>query len=286
MSNPGDTPNPYASQPPPGTPYHQIPTQSHNPYAQPHGGYGYPGQAAAMPGAPGAPGTAGATGATGAVGKKTPGWLWAVGGAVVASAVWAGVLFAGGGFGEPEADLRGYAYQDDLCAKTSFTPFEDNRYALEDSSTASSAGENPEHSGGRHAALDSMSCNADLTPTEAGPDDYSSTFVATKAVLHKKTDPAPEFEAQYRSYELQKSSGYTVEPVQGIGDEAFLVTRGAAADSKGSHVILGVRDGWFTYEIAWSSYSSGGSSVRQPRPEAISDMLQDSTRQTLPKLRG
>ncbi|MER7395457.1 hypothetical protein ABT381_08065 [Streptomyces sp. NPDC000151] len=272
--------------------------QQQNPYAQPPAGYGYP--AAAPHGAPTMPsaGPAGygvgpggpdGTGGTGG-GKGLPAWLWAVGGAVVASAVWAGVLFATGGLGglggEPSPDLRGYRYQSDLCRSTSWTPFEDARFKMEDSSTSDSAGENPESSGHEDPALDSMWCNADLVPEDAGSDDYSSTLVYSKAFLHKKTDPAPEFAAQYRSYEQERSSThYKVEPVRGIGDEAYLVTREETTDSKGSYVVLGVRDGWLTYETTWSSYSSSDNTDR-PDSAEVADMLRTSAKQTLAKLKG
>lgn len=313
MSHSGEQGNPYAQQPPPpqgpqpGNPYGQVPQQQ-NPYAQqqggPQGAYGYPAappSAPPMAGGPGTPGPVGpggygvpgqgGPGGPGGSGKGVPAWLWAVGGAVVASAVWAGTLFATGGFGsqEPVADLRGYTYKSDLCSVTSWTPFEDARFDLEDSNTSSSSGENPEASGVQHAALDSMWCNADLVQPDADPDDYASTFVYTKAFLHKKSDPAPEFAAQYSAYEQQKSSiDYKVAPVQGIGDEAYLVTRSESAgssESKSSYVILGIRDGWMTYEITWSSYSTSDSSSL-PGNAQVSEMLQSSAKETLAKLKG
>ncbi|MEV0599752.1 hypothetical protein AB0I82_10695 [Streptomyces sp. NPDC050315] len=270
-----------------------------NTYAQPQPptGYGYP--AAAPHGAPhGAPGPTmpgtgpagygggpGGPGGTGG-GKGVPSWLWALGGAVIASAVWAGVLAATGGLGEPSPDLRGYRYQSDLCRSVSWAPFEDARFKMEDSSTSDSAGENPESSGHEDPALDSMWCNADLVSEDAGDNDYSSTLVYSKAFLHKKTDPAPEFAAQYRSYEQQQSStDYKVEPVQGLGDEAYLVTRQETADSKGSYVVLGVRDGWLTYETTWSSYSSTNTTTH-PDATEIADMLRTSAEETLGRMKG
>ncbi|POX39050.1 hypothetical protein C3486_19955 [Streptomyces sp. Ru73] len=314
MSNSGEQPNPYAQQPPqppqgaapqgpppppqmpqqnqgpqPPSPYGQVPQQ--NPYAQQPAGYGYPAAhgVPTMPGGvpAGAPGGYGGGPAPTGGGKGLPAWLWAVGGAVVASAVWAGVLFATGGSSDAASpDLGGYRYQADLCGSTSWTPFEDARYKMEDSSTSASAGENPASSGHQDPALDSMWCNADLVPDDAGDDDYSSTFVYTKAFLHKKTDPAPEFAAQYRSYEEQESSTkYKVTPVQGIGDEAYLVTREESADSKSRYVVLGVRDGWMTYETSWSSFSSSDNSGA-PSSDEVADMLRTSATQTLKKLQG
>ncbi|WP_223736473.1 hypothetical protein [Streptomyces purpurogeneiscleroticus] len=253
-----------------------------HPYGAPPAGYGYP---AAVPGAGYGGGPGGSGGTRG--GKGMPSWLWAVGGAVVASAVWAGVLAVTGGLsGEPSPDLRGYRYQSDLCRSVSWTPFEDARFKMEDSSTSDSAGENPEPSGHQDPALDSMWCNADLVSEDAGDNDYSSTLVYSKAFLHKKTDPAPEFAARYRSYEQEQSStDYKVEPVRGIGDEAYLVTREETADSKGSYVVLGIRDGWLTYETTWSSYSSSNTTGR-PDSTEVADMLRTSAKETLARMRG
>ncbi|MGI5468707.1 hypothetical protein [Streptomyces sp. CA-132043] len=283
---------PQGPQPPQSAnPYGQPPQQ--NPYAQPPAGYGYPAPhgAPTMPGGvpvgtPGGYGSAPAGAPTGG-GKGVPAWLWAIGGAVVASAVWAGVVFSTGSFGgEPSPDLRGYSYTADLCGSTSWTPFEDARYKMEDSSTSTSAGENPAASGHQDPALDSMWCNADLVPEDATSDDYSTNFVYTKAFLHKKTDPGPEFAAQYRSYEQQESStDYKVTPVQGIGDEAYLVSREESTDSKSTYVVLGVRDGWLTYETAWSSYSSSDSTNR-PGSDEVADMLRTSATETLQKLKS
>ncbi|MEU7482728.1 hypothetical protein [Streptomyces sp. NPDC042319] len=312
MSNSGEQPNPYAQQPPqppqgpapqgPPPPPSRIPQQPQgpqppqsanpygqppqpNPYGRPPAGYGYPAPHGA-PIMPGGYGSAPAGAPTGG-GKGVPAWLWAIGGAMVASAVWAGVVFSTGGLGgEPSPDLRGHTYKADLCGSTSWAPFEDARYKMEDSSTSTSAGENPAASGHQDPALDSMWCNADLVPEDAGSDDYSTNFVYTKAFLHKKTDPGPEFEAQYRSYEQQESStDYKVTPVQGIGDEAYLVSREGATDSKSTYVVLGVRDGWLTYETAWSSYSSSDS-ADSPSSDEVADMLRTSATETLRKLKN
>ncbi len=54
--------------------------------------------------------------------------------------------------------------------------------------------------------MDSMWCNAELKPSDAGSNDYSSAWVYSAATLHKKTDPTAEFADGYRAYESQRSS--------------------------------------------------------------------------------
>jgi hypothetical protein len=282
MSNSGEQHNPYA-QPQPD-PYGQVPAQQ-NPYAQqgppqvaPGGGYGYP-----------APGTAPAGAPDGSGGQGASGWLWATGGAVAASAMWASVMFATGGFGasEPDPDLAGYSYSTDLCADTSMSPFQDADFRTKQPTGSDSKNANPQHSGSRQPSLDSMWCNIALERKDTSSSDYSSTFVYNTATLHKKTDPGPEFADGYHAYEKQETSGdysYQVEPVSGLGDEAYLVTKSTGRDS-GSYVILGVRDGWMTYQSTWSSYAAGSSTGKQPTSQEVATMLKSSATETMRRLR-
>lgn len=258
------------------------------PLGQPQPAAPYPGQVAGGYG-PGAPATPGPSG-----GGKGRGPLWALGGAIVASAVWAGVLFATGGFGDddPKADLGGYAYTGDLCKATDYGPFEDAGYTKEtpsSGSSSSSSDKNPRSSGVEDKALDTMQCNTSFKANNASSSDYSSTWLTSSALLHRKTDPAPEFEAQYRAYESQSSATYSyqVTEVPDIGDEAYLVTQ-VKKDSKddGSYVILGVRDGWMTYQSSWSNYTSSSSTVTPPDSKKVGKMLARSAEATMERLQG
>ncbi|WP_050502852.1 hypothetical protein [Streptomyces monomycini] len=209
------------------------------------------------------------------------------------------ILFAAGAFGDarPEPDLADYSYTSDLCNRTAFTPFENANFKIKPAGSSSSSGssgssaqnaqnpQNPQYSGVQQGAMDSMWCNAELKPSGADGNDYSSTWVYSSATLHKKTDPSAEFADSYRAYESQRSSvAYRVTPVPGIGDEAYLVSR--SDDSSGSYVILGVRDGWATYQITWSSYTSRSSSAKPPTAEQVTGMLKASATQTLRRLRS
>ncbi|MGW7574036.1 hypothetical protein [Streptomyces sp. NPDC054765] len=298
MSISGDQNNPYA-QPEPH-PYGQVPAPQNpapapqNPYAQqampqgPGGGYGYPAPGVPVPpiGAPtvGAPMAAPGGGA----GRGVSGWLWAIGGAVAASAIWGSVLFATGGFSShPNPDLAGYAYTGDLCADTSMTPFEDAHFKTKATTGTTSKDANPQHTGAQLKSLDTMSCNVSLEQENASSSAYSSTWLYNTVTLHRETDPAPEFADGYRSYEKQDTSvGYKVEAVPGLGDEAYLVTRkDEGSTSSSSYVILGIRDGWMTYQSTWSSYASSSSGT-PPTATEVATMLKTSATETLKRLQN
>ncbi|MFD7661443.1 hypothetical protein [Streptomyces sp. NPDC059788] len=263
------------------------------------GAYGFPAaggpqQPGVVPAGTGGSVSGGGGGTGGSGGGSAQHWLWALGGAVAASAMGGALLFAVGAFGDarPDPDLAGYSYTSDLCDRTSFTPFESANFKIKPAGSSSSSSgasgggaQNPQYSGVQQGALDSMWCNAELKPSGADSGDYSSTWVYSSATLHKKTDPAPEFADNYRAYESQRSSiSYKVTPVPGLGDEAYVVSR--SDDSSGSYVILGVRDGWATYQITWSSYTSRTSSTKPPTTEQVTGMLKSSATETLRKLRG
>lgn len=241
-----------------------------------------------MPSPPGPPGmSTGLPGAGEGTGRAKTGWLWAIGGAVAASAIWASLLFAAGSFsGEADPDLAGYGYTSDLCAKTSLTPFENAHFTIKASTSAKDA--NPQHNGAQQNTMDTMSCNVSLEPQNAAGSGYSSTWMDNTVTLHKKTDPAPEFADSYRSYEKQETSTrYTVEAVPGIADEAYLVTRqDEGSTSNSSYVILAVRDGWMTFQSTWSSYASSSGTAKQPTPAEVATMLKTSATETLKRLQG
>ncbi|MES4901919.1 MULTISPECIES: hypothetical protein [unclassified Streptomyces] len=324
MSIPGETPNPYGPPQQPQPPQPGAPAPQHNPYAQgPQQGqspqqspYPYaqptmpamPAVTAMPPGPPGPPGAGGwstpetAAGAGyGPMGTQQPmppagpggtggrgggkGWVWALGGAVVASAVWAGVVFSTGGFGstEKKADLGSYQYAGNLCTSSDFSPIENASFKEKDSTS----GANPQHSSSEDPAMDSMTCNVDYEPSSSSSGDYSSAWLYTTAYLHRKTDPAPEFKATYMSYKNQKTSSthYKVSKVSGVGDEAYVVAQEYEGTSNTSaYVILGVRDGWMTYQTTWSQYASSSSDSPIKSNSEITEMLKESAKGTLEKL--
>jgi hypothetical protein len=206
------------------------------------------------------------------------GLLWALGGAVIASAVWASVLFATGGIlgegGRP--GLAGYAFRKNICPETDLSAFKE-KYPHEESMPKSDAA--------THKALDAMWCTTTLAPSDA---QNSSATLVVEMWLYKKTDPAANFAALYESFDQRGGSGnaYTVRKVAGIGDVAYMVLPEEPRET-GSSAYLAVRDGWMTYQMSWSNYvSSSDTGVREPDLSEIETMLKHDTRATLAKLKG
>ncbi|MFC9156718.1 hypothetical protein ACFTT0_17260 [Streptomyces bauhiniae] len=252
---------PVPQAPPPG-PF-QPPTtpagpQAGNPYAQPP-----------QYGPPPFPPTAGKSGGAGRA------VLWAVVGAVAASAVWAAGVFLIGAAANA-ADLRGYTAPSDLCSRADYGSFKDE-YTASDST--------PTHSSLKDHALDESYCSASLKKSGSS---YADAYLSLQIDLHKKTDPAPEFTATWKNYE-RTHTGYDVGAVEDIGDEAYLVTQDTTTgtSSAGSrYATLAVRDGWVTYTMTYSAYlSSYDPDKDPPKIDEISDWLKTDTRNTLDRLK-
>jgi hypothetical protein len=245
-----------------GPPAASLPTQ-HNPYGQPQPG-GYP--PAGYPQAPAAPGSGGAGRAV----------LWAVLGAVLASAAWAGGVFLLGR--DDKADLRGYEAKSELCREVEHSSFDDE-YPEEDSSPVNQSLE--------HEALDQSYCSLSLKKSSTST--LSDAYFSVELELHKKTDPGPEFTARWAEYD-QRYDDYEVERVSGFGDEAYLVTEDTTSggDSSGSRsATLAVRDGWVTYEMSWSAYAATYDDDAASLPEVaeVTDWLKTDTTATLENLK-
>lgn len=147
-------------------------------------------------------------------------WLWALGGAVVASAVWGAVLFADGSR-DQAPDLHGYRLGKDPCAAVGLK-----------SIGAAIAPREPEGDfevgALRHEALDQAQCYISLlTGDEQRRSDkrwFVDYTVTVKVALHKKTDPGVEFEAGRTATELGVDPEMKVEAVPGLGDKAYLLS--------------------------------------------------------------
>ncbi|CAM5228265.1 hypothetical protein [Streptomyces tanashiensis] len=155
-------------------------------------------------------------------------WLWALGGAVLASAVWGGGLYAYGQKKEPGPDLGGYRTDVKLCEAAKLK-------ALGGILGKRSAdGDGPEMN---EPAVYEASCSMVFGDPDAG---YSATVTYT---LHKVMDPGHEFAARAKYYGLGTSIG-------GLGEEAFF------DDNGGEGGELRVLDG--QVEIALSIYRQYG----------------------------
>ncbi|MEU0005644.1 hypothetical protein ABZ079_15490 [Streptomyces sp. NPDC006314] len=265
-------PYPNPQSPPPGNFYAQ-PTLVGQPAAQPLPGQLPPGnpyaQAPQYGPVPVPP--AGGSGGGGA-GKAV---LWAVVGAVVASAAWAGGVFLLGGKGD-SADLRGYSAPGNMCSSADYASFKDE-YTQDDSS--------PTRTALKDKALDESYCSLSLKKPGST---YADAYLSMQLDLHKKTDPGPEFTANWKNYG-DSHKDYDVDPVKGIGDEAYLVSQDTTGgSSSGSrYATLAVRDGWVTYTMSYSAYLSSYDKDKDPPAiTEVSDWLKTDAKATLGQLKG
>ncbi|MCX4759544.1 hypothetical protein OG562_00775 [Streptomyces sp. NBC_01275] len=241
----------------PGIPGQPGPPQSVNPYAQPG-----PYPAIAPP--PGG-------GSGGRAGRAV---LWAAVGAVVASAAWAGGVFLLGSAGK-DADLRGYTAPSNFCNSADYSSFK-TEYPDNDGS--------PTHTTLKADALDEGYCSLSLKKTTSS---YADAYLSVQVDLHKKTDPGPEFTATWENYG-DSHTGYDVDTVPGIGDEAYLVSEDTTSGStSGSlYATIAVRDGWVTYTMSYSAYLSSYDDDKDPPTlDEVTDWLKTDSKSTLEGLK-
>ncbi|MET9410826.1 hypothetical protein ABZX90_34460 [Streptomyces sp. NPDC002935] len=256
LPRPEPAPGPYTG-PVPANSYGPPPVY---PPAQPYA-YGQP------------PGFPPPSGGRGTAGRAV---LWAAVGAVVASALWAGGVFLLGPLGD-DPDLAGYRARANLCSSVDYTALR-TEYAEEDNA--------PTHNSLKHKAIDESYCSISLKKSSSSS--YSDAYLSVQMDLHKTTDPSPEFTAVWSEYH-QRYEDYEVEKVSGFGDEAYLVTEDTTSGSgtSGSRaVILAVRDGWMTYQMSWSVYTSSYETATPPEIGEVSRWVKTDTRSTLENLRS
>ncbi|MGW1206628.1 hypothetical protein [Streptomyces cyaneofuscatus] len=152
--------------------------------------------------------------------RRGHGLLWAVAGALTASAVWATTVFGYGNGIAERPDARGYQLGGRSCS------------ALQLKALTASVGqreEGPALAPGRieHPALDRIRCLLALTSPEDS-DTYDkgwSLYVQAEltAELHKGTDPRSEFEAREAPSVLAGGEEKPAELVPNLGDRAYLL---------------------------------------------------------------
>ncbi|MGW1965521.1 hypothetical protein ACWCPD_35350 [Streptomyces sp. NPDC001935] len=261
---PEPTPGP-ASGPTPGPIPGPTPTGSYGPPPThpPTQQYAY-GQPPGFPPPSGGKGTAGRA------------VLWAAVGAVAASVVWAGGIVVLGPLGD-DPDLAGYRAKANLCSAVDYSALR-TEYSEEDSS--------PTHNSLKHKAIDQSYCSISLKTSSSSS--YADAYLSVEMDLHKSTDPAPEFTAVWSEYG-QRYEDYEVEELSGFGDEAYLVTEDTTSGTgtSGSRAVtLAVRDGWMTYQMSWSAYTTSYGSTTPPEVSEVSRWLRTDTRSTLENLRS
>ncbi|MFD5142900.1 hypothetical protein [Streptomyces sp. NPDC058401] len=155
------------------------------------------GAAEALPGAPG----------PGRVRRGRPPWLWALGGVLAASAVWAGTLAVQDRV--PDVPRLGYRHSPDLCKE-----FELKTVAQ----TAGRGFEGGRSGEGVHLAQDWAYCTIS-TPYQDGTMMYGAELLVE---LHKKGDPAPDFATGPGTAPENRLDLDERQEVQGLGDRAVL----------------------------------------------------------------
>ncbi|MFE1960068.1 hypothetical protein [Streptomyces sp. NPDC059479] len=128
-------------------------------------------------------------------------WLWALGGAVVASAVWAGGLYA---YGPAGPDLGGYRISRNLCLDAELPAL----------SASLGKPQFPRAAVDEQLAIDRAHCT--LTLMGSGVD--------INYTLHKRTDPGPEFDATVTQLAPGGAPERRVMRIPDLGERAYLVT--------------------------------------------------------------
>ncbi|WP_052489081.1 hypothetical protein [Streptomyces sp. 150FB] len=157
--------------------------------------------------------------------------LWALGGALVASALWACGLYAYHGRGP---DLDGYRATHNLCAEADLTAL----------STALGPKRSPHAVGDKQPELDRSVCSVDMGPAPgAGPSPDAPLTHSTVHIsydLYLTSDPGAEFEASLSALEPDGVI-YQQRAVPGLGDRAYLVT-GAPGEATRLVILDGQAD--------------------------------------------
>lgn len=221
-------------------------------------------------------------------------WLWAVGGVVVASAVWAAVLHGTGGSGP---DLHGYRLDGNPCSGDALKPLEHAVGVRDFVASDATVSKGP--------ALDRLSCM--LTTGSSADDGWATSYSISVGIeLHKKTDPRAEFDNDHRSRvsTLPGSAtggntliaiagdGFTsaadVRPVTGVGDEAYLVSPRAPAQTlevlHGGAVLSIQVSGYTQWNSTDDSAASPGGSPKEPDLTRLRPALTAAMRQLMTSL--
>lgn len=213
--------------------------------------------------------------------KRAPGWVWGLGGALLASALWVGAIFTTGLLAGP--DLRGYHYVENLCAVSDFSVLRGAGYAI-----PSSPDEKPStYSGTTDDVVDTMQCSMAI---ENRMNPSASGVVLVFASLHKDLDPGPEFSA-VNSQQPRVSAGREVkiEKISGLGDEAYLRFESGAENPTGRDASIFVRDGALVFQVSLGQPQIVPLAASNPdhfSENATSDMLRDIASATLTELRS
>ncbi|MFF5500059.1 hypothetical protein [Streptomyces aquilus] len=184
-------------------------------------------------------------------------WLWALGGALAASSVWAAGLLVLGPANQ-SADMRGYQVDRDSCKSAPLA-------ALREALALQSVPDTTQDELLRHPALDQVHCSLSFqggSRATSGGHWAVTTTIGISVALHKKADPREEFDADRRVTDSGVVAADQVRPVPGLGDEAFVI-----AEDLG-RTELRVLDGAavVTLSLATTSYYEGDADAADEAP--------------------
>ncbi|MEU9604813.1 hypothetical protein [Streptomyces sp. NPDC048057] len=199
-------------------------------------------------------------------------WLWGLGGAAAASVLWAGGLVAYHGIADEGPGTGPYGTVDDLCVKTEFKALAAiyGEVQMREPDTRT------------HEALDRASCYASFQESPSDQDTGFDLSVSASAVyvLHKKTDPGPEFDGVVATESEMMNS--TSEEVADLGERAYL----AKGDG---HITLQVLDGQAVLRMSLDVYRTDPDDPAngEPLPDVTDskDLLVADARTLLAELR-
>ncbi|MFF3732841.1 hypothetical protein ACFYXM_21550 [Streptomyces sp. NPDC002476] len=188
-------------------------------------------------------------------GERRP-WLWALGGAVMATVLWAGAFFLYG-LGDRRPDMHGYRLDKDPCPSL----------RLKSIGAAIGPRESTTDTGPRvvsHAALDQVRCYIPLRSPDGEEQPARGWSIAysvgVMVALHKQTDPRAEFEALRRVTDLGIAPEAKLETVPNLGDRAYLLT----SDDETSE--LRVLEGGAVFSLSLSVFTHYLNSSPDERP--------------------
>ncbi|MER6994296.1 hypothetical protein [Streptomyces sp. NPDC000410] len=176
-------------------------------------------------------------------------WLWALGGAVVASAVWAGGLYA---YDRMGPDLGGYRTSRNLCLDAE----------MEKLTATVGAKDKGTPSIDEYDVYERASCDYNIIKSDALQYSLSATYE-----LHKKTDPGTEFDAQTLPGS-QYGADIKVERIEGVGERAYLLGGSESYDGYSLVVLDGQAVLGVSLNGVWGDYEADGrGGTAEPDPD-------------------
>ncbi|MFF2552659.1 hypothetical protein ACFVUS_16755 [Nocardia sp. NPDC058058] len=202
-----------------------------------------------------------------------------MGGALLASAVWAAGVFAVGDRGDgPE--LHGYHYVENLCTVTEIG-------ALRSAGYENAGGGNLQFTGVAASALDMMSCRVQLDNSK---NPNANGFLVATANLHKEVDPAVEF-AAFNTAQAVGQNGVKIDTAKltGLGDEAYRRVETSPSMPNNRTVSLSIRDGGLVFEVSLTQPMVAQLSTSDPAvfsADATVDFLRSVAAASMARLRS